>query len=111
MQDLLDRLQKARPLLAGYVSAARSTRMKDDTVIWVFDDPHLARPLIDAQNAIEQIAADVYGRPVKVRIESGGQAAPSGRRTEDQPSPLREDPVVKAFAKHLGGEIVDSRKR
>ena len=35
---------------------------------------------------------------------------------DDKPSakavqPLREDPVIKSFQKHLGGEVVESRKR
>jgi hypothetical protein len=29
---------------------------------------------------------------------------------EEKPSPLRDDPVVKAFAKHLGGEVVREKR-
>jgi aryl-alcohol dehydrogenase-like predicted oxidoreductase len=35
-----------------------------------------------------------------------------GRRAEDNApgSPMRDDPVVKAFAKHLGGELVKEKR-
>jgi hypothetical protein len=53
----------------------------------------------------------VYGAPTQVVIETASDRPAEGRRSEDKPSPLRDDPVVSAFRKHLGGEIVDSRKR
>jgi hypothetical protein len=106
-QPLFERLQKARPLLAGYLAGAKGMRKEGNRVVWTFDDAHLAQPLIDARSSLEQIAAEVYGGPTSIQIETVGATA--GPQQEKQ-SPLREDPVVKAFAKHLGGEI-DSRKR
>ena len=49
-----------------------------------------------------------------------GRIAPSGARVrqtradlraEDKPAPLRDDPVLSAFRKHLGGELVKERER
>jgi DNA polymerase-3 subunit gamma/tau len=105
------RVQKARPLLAGYMTGAKRTAKDGDRVIFTFDDPHLAEPLADAKAALEQIASEVYGAPTQVVIETASDRPSEGRRSEDKPSPLRDDPVVSAFRKHLGGEIVDSRKR
>ena len=66
---------------------------------------------IDAKASLEQAAADVYGAPTQVVIETAAQTAGSGRRAADnEPAPLRDDPVVKAFAKHLGGEIVKEKR-
>lgn len=105
------RLQKARPLLAGYMTGAKRTAKEGNRVIFTFDDPHLAEPLADAKAALEQLASEVYGAPTQVVIETSSDRPAEGRRAEDKPSPLRDDPVVSAFRKHLGGEIVDSRKR
>jgi len=110
VQSLFERLQKARPLLAGYLAGAKTMRKEGNRVIWTFDDAHLAQPLLDAKASLEQIAAEVYGGPTSIQIETVATAASAGSRSEERPSALREDPVVKAFQKHLGGEI-DSRKR
>ena len=57
---------------------------------------------------IEQIAAEVFGEPMTIEAKRR-VARRTARRGEDKPSPLRDDPVVSAFQKHLGGEIVESR--
>ena len=110
VQALAERLTKARPLLAGYLSGAKSARKDGDRVIWTFEDPHFAQPLIDAKPTLEEIAKEVYGRPTQISIEIVTDTPAGGRRAEDKPSPLREDPVVKAFAKHLGGEVVKEKR-
>ena len=86
-------------------------RKDGSRVVFIFDDAHFAQPLIDAKQTIEEIAADVFGGPIQLIVETSTQETKEGRRVEEKPSALRDDPVVKAFAKHLGGEIVDSRKR
>ncbi len=103
------RLQKARPLLAGYLAGATSSRKEPGRLTFVFDDLHLAQPLIDARQNLQELASDVYGERTEVVIEMAG-APPVNRRAEDKPTGLREDPVVKAFAKHLGGEIVGKKE-
>jgi DNA polymerase III subunit gamma/tau len=108
----LARVQKTRPLLGGYLTGAKQSTKDGNRVILTFDDPHLAQPLIDAKAALEQIASEVYGAPTQIIIDTASEKPlETGRRAEDKPSPLRDDPVVSAFRKHLGGEIVDSRKR
>ena len=76
----------------------------------MFDDPHFAEPLAEATAMLEEIASDVYGAPTTVLIETAN-AQPTGRRAEDKPKPTSDDPVLKAFQKHLGGEVVEPRKR
>jgi DNA polymerase III subunit gamma/tau len=104
-EGVLERLQKARPLLAGYLAGAKSSRVEENRIVWSFDDAHFAQPLIDATQTLEQIASEVYGRPMKVDIQTAEEKV--ARKTEEKASsPLRDDPVVKSFAKHLGGEVV-----
>ena len=86
-------------------------RKDGNRVVFIFDDAHFAQPLIDAKATIEEIAADVFGGPTQLIVETSTQQQKEGRVAEDKPSALRDDPVVKAFAKHLGGEIVEPRKR
>ena len=106
---LVERLQKARPLLAGYLAGAKSSRVEDDRVIWSFEDPHFAQPLVDANAMLDEIATEVYGRPMKVEIETA--EGKGGRKTaEKTESPLRDDPVLKSFQKHLGGEVVREKR-
>ncbi|MGZ8869171.1 MAG: DNA polymerase III subunit gamma/tau [Thermoanaerobaculia bacterium] len=112
IQDFVDQLKKARPLLAGYLAGAKSMRKEEKRLVFIFDDQHLAQPLLDAQESLEQVAAEVYGAPTGVLIETATTAQSGSRRTEDNApaSPLRDDPVFKAFAKHLGGEIVKEKR-
>jgi DNA polymerase III subunit gamma/tau len=112
IQDFVDELKRARPLLAGYLAGAKSMRKEEKRLVFVFDDQHLAQPLIDANAALEQVAAEVYGSATGVLIETSAPAQSGNRRADDNapPSPLRDDPVLKAFAKHLGGEIVKEKR-
>ncbi|HUP44820.1 MAG TPA: DNA polymerase III subunit gamma/tau [Thermoanaerobaculia bacterium] len=110
-QEFVDQLKKARPLLGGYLAGAKSIRKTDDRLVLVFDDPHLAQPLIDAKPSLEQVAAETYGAATNVEIEIAAQSQGGGRRAEDKAAaPLRDDPVVQAFAKHLGGEVVKEKR-
>ena len=107
--DFLARLQKTRPLLAGYANAAKSFVKEGNRIVWTFDDRDLAQPLLDERASLEKLASEVYGTPVEVIIETGGEK-PNGRRAEDKPSPLRDDPVVRSFQKHLGGELFKEKR-
>ncbi len=101
--DFAEKLQKARPLLAGYLSGAKSSRTEGNKLVYVFEDPHFAQPLIDAKQTLDQIAA-----PMQVVIEIGEGAGGAAKKEEN--GTLRDDPVVKAFAKHLGGEVVREKR-
>jgi DNA polymerase III subunit gamma/tau len=106
----LERLQKTRPLLAGYMTGAIQTAKEGTAVVLTFRDRDLAQPLIDEKAALDQIASDVYGSATQVRVEMESERVTS-TRTEGKASPLADDPVISAFRKHLGGEIVEPRKR
>ncbi|HEX9161195.1 MAG TPA: DNA polymerase III subunit gamma/tau [Thermoanaerobaculia bacterium] len=101
----VERLKQSRPLLAGYIAGAKSSRIEGDRMIWSFEDQHFAQPLADAKSTLEEIASEVCGRPMQVEIES----AQAGERAAEK-SPLREDPVLKAFNKHLGAEVMREKR-
>ena len=105
---LVERLQKARPLLAGYLAGAKTSRVDGNRVIWTFEDPHFAQTLVDAKTTLEEIASEVYGRPMEVEIETAAEKGMA--RKAEKAEPLGDDPVLKSFQKHLGGEVVRGKR-
>jgi hypothetical protein len=109
LDGLQQRLQKSKPAIASYVSHAKSAKKDGGRITWTFDDATYADYVMDAKATIEQIASEVFGEPVT--IEAIAEVVPQqNRRTEDKPSALRDDPVVRAFQKHLGADIVEGRR-
>ncbi len=106
---LIERLQKTRPLVGSYLAAAKSSRREGDRLTFVFTDSFYADSVSDAKKAIEEIATELFGSPVSVNIEVDKPQAAKGS-ADSRPATLRDDPVVQSFAKHLGGEIVESRR-
>jgi hypothetical protein len=94
-------------MLAGYLEQASASRLDGDVITFTFADPFTADSVRDSQPTIEELAAEVYGRRITVEIGTA-EAKSDGKKAQ---SSLRDDPVVKAFQNHLGGEIVDARKR
>jgi|ERR1051326_2436411 DNA polymerase-3 subunit gamma/tau len=110
LETLVDRIKTKKPLIATYLENATSSNKTGNRVTWTFADPAYADYVNDARATIEQIASEVFGEPTT--IEAVAEAPPSGRRAEDKPqqSALRDDPVMRAFQKHLGAEPVESRR-
>src|SRR3954454_1918835 len=110
IESFIERVQKARPLIGGYLGAAKSRKRDGSKLLLTFADSFTSTQVSDARTALEQIAAEVFGEPMKidVQVDSPAAAATSAAKSS---SPLRDDPVVQAFQKHLGADIVESRKR
>jgi DNA polymerase-3 subunit gamma/tau len=107
LNEFIQRVQKSRPLIGSYLANAKSSRNSGDRLVFTFNDNYYAEAVSEARDVLQEIAADVYGSPVKIEVEA----------TEEKPAQqaagqtaLREDPVMKAFQKHLGGEVVDTRR-
>ncbi|MGZ5473927.1 MAG: DNA polymerase III subunit gamma/tau [Thermoanaerobaculia bacterium] len=109
--DLVEAIQKKKPMVASYLKDA--TMKKDGArVVFEIDDSFAVDAVNDARGAIEEIASQLYGERIAVEAKvKEAESAPTGRRAEDQPAPLRDDPVLSAFRKHLGGELVKESKR
>jgi len=102
LETFLERVQKARPLIGGYLANAQGSK-KDNGISFIFNDTYYADAVTDARDALESIAKEVYGAPVTITVETA--AAPQAKK-----KPIGEDPVLKAFQKHLGGEVVEGRR-
>jgi hypothetical protein len=100
-------------MAATYLADAHTT-IDGTRIVFTFDDSFKSDSVSDAKSIIEEAAREAFGQPMKIDITV---AAPAGaaetRRADDKPksSPLRDDPVLQSFQKHLGGEIVEPRKR
>jgi DNA polymerase-3 subunit gamma/tau len=109
IESFIERVQKARPLIGGYLGAAKSRKRDGNKLLLTFADSFTANQVSDARTALEQIASEVFGEPmsIDVKTDSPAASAPAAKSS----SPLRDDPIVQAFQKHLGADIVESRKR
>lgn len=108
-EAFIERVQKQRPLIGGYLASAQAAR-EGNRIVLRFDDAFTADQVTGARAALEQIAAEVFGEAMTVEVNKK-QAAPAAAAAQPAASPLRDDPVVKAFQKHLGADLVESRKR
>jgi DNA polymerase-3 subunit gamma/tau len=110
--DLVSLISKKKPLVASYLKDA-IVRKDGNRIIFALGDAFAVDAVNDARTVIEQIAGDLYGErmTVEAKMQDDPEPAAAGRRAEDKPSPLRDDPVLSAFRKHLGGEIVKETKR
>ena len=106
--DLVSRVKAKRPLVGGYLEGAKMER-DGNRITFTFSDTFAADTVGDAKDAIAEIASDLYGE--KIIIDTKTATQETGRRAEDKPSPLRDDPVLSAFRKHLGGELVNSSSK
>jgi DNA polymerase-3 subunit gamma/tau len=106
--SLADAIRKKRPAMGAYLDNATISR-EGNRVTITSTDSFAVDAITDARTAIEQIASEHYGE--KISIEPKLQEQQAGRRAEDKPSPLRDDPVLSSFRKHLGGELVKESNR
>jgi DNA polymerase-3 subunit gamma/tau len=102
LDTFLERVTKARPLIAGYLASAK-VQKNDNKISFVFNDIYSAEAVTNACELLESIAKEVYGAPVTIAVET---TAPAPAKEK----PIKEDPVLKAFQKHLGGEVVETRR-
>jgi DNA polymerase-3 subunit gamma/tau len=109
IESFIERVQKARPLIGGYLGAAKSRKRDGNKLLLTFADSFTANQVTDARASLEEIAAEVFGEPMTIDVKTDSPAA--GAPAAKSSSPLRDDPIVQAFQKHLGADIVESRKR
>jgi DNA polymerase-3 subunit gamma/tau len=109
--SITDRVGAQRHLAGGHLAQAARSRTEGDEVIFEFEPgsgfalEYLSAP--DQLGFLCQIASEVHGRPMKVRLTT--PAAVSGAVPGRNEPLLSEDPVIRSFSKHLGGEIIPAR--
>jgi len=110
-KDLLAQIQKKKPMVGSYLSGA-TVKKDGNRIVFELGDAFAVDAVSDARGAIEEIASQVYGERITIEAKMQEAESPAaGRRTEDKPSALRDDPVLSSFRKHLGGEVVKETKR
>jgi hypothetical protein len=107
VETFIERVQKARPLIGGYLGAAKSRRRDGNKLLLTFNDSFTADQVSGACAALEEIAAEVFGEAMSIDVQLDSPAAAPAAKS----SPLRDDPVVQAFQKHLGADLFETRKR
>ncbi len=108
---LIAEIQKKKPVVGSYLSGAK-VRRDGNRIVFELEDPFAIDAVTDARITIEEIASQMYGEPITIEaMTQSAEPAPAGRRAEDRPSALTDDPVLSAFRKHLGGELVKEKKR
>jgi hypothetical protein len=108
VESFIERVQKARPLIGGYLGAAKSRRRDGNKLLLTFNDSFTADQVSGARTTLEQLAAEVFGEPMSIDVQLDSPAATPAAKAS---SPLRDDPVVQAFQKHLGADLFESQKR
>lgn len=107
VRTIVSRFSEARKLAGNYLRMAKSQLVEGDTIRFVFDHENgIARDAIEQEASrveLERIASEVMGRPMQVTTEL--EEAPETKPTPEQTA-LENDPVLREFARHLGGEVV-----
>jgi DNA polymerase III subunit gamma/tau len=108
--DLVSAFKKKRPLFGVYLESATVEKNGNRVTITVTDKT-ASDALTDAKDSLAETATTLYGEKVSIEIRlQQSEPAAAGRRAEDKPSALRDDPVLSAFRKHLGGELLKENK-
>lgn len=108
---LIEKVREKRRVMASYLDQASAVRFDGEVLLIEFDPSQnfFQQSLSEdeAREFLRQAASDVLGRPAKVRIAIK-QPAESGAA---QASLASQDPVLQAFARHLGGEVVSGKSK
>jgi DNA polymerase III subunit gamma/tau len=102
-----------RRMLASYLEQAKGSRREGAALVFEFDPAQqlFVDSLNDAAPFLGQAATDAFGSPTQVRATAKPLEVPAGRRADDAPNGLLGDPILNALQKHLGGELVQPKKR
>jgi len=106
---LLETLQKERPMIAAMVAqAARIVLAGGDLSIGFGPQDDGVRKVLagdDNQRALEAIATQTLGRPIRLHIEGGPPAPKAPSLTER----AQDDPAVRRLVGEFGAHVVDVR--
>lgn len=109
VRKVVEEFAAAKKLAGNYLRSAKKAEERDDTLHFAFDEENrFMKEQLEEEpmfEAIRAAAAKVYGREMKIALEMLG--APEPTRTPRE-QVIDDDPVLKAFAKHLGGEVIKS---
>ncbi|HXI14290.1 MAG TPA: DNA polymerase III subunit gamma/tau [Thermoanaerobaculia bacterium] len=108
-ERFVERVRAGKKLAATYLEQSKVIRFDQDLLIVEFDaaNDFFVQSLNEKDQLafLKEAASAELGRPASVKVR---QAEPekNDERRRTPVSALTEDPIVKAIAKHLGGEII-----
>lgn len=110
--QLIEKVRTQRRFLANYLEDARTIRENGNEVIVEFDPSksNAADYVADGDQLqfLTTTASEILGRSVVARLVRGEErrkSSPAASEKKSAPS-AQEDPVLRAFQKHLGAEVV-----
>jgi DNA polymerase-3 subunit gamma/tau len=113
IDSFLSRVEAHRRVASSYLRQAQRSAVEGDSLVFEFgpDEAFAAGYLEEKANLepLETIATQLFGRKMSVRPSVKSSPA-AGATSKPEPS-RRDDPVIQAFAKHLGGEVVRPKKK
>jgi len=105
---------QTRKVAASYLGMASATRIDGEELVFEFEAAQafavsqLEEP--ETVRLVTEAASRIAGRTVTARFEIAGANEPAGSNVAAN-DPVRNDPVIRAFARHLGGEVVPPANR
>jgi DNA polymerase-3 subunit gamma/tau len=106
LHGFIERVKKGRAIIGAYLENAKIS-LEGNVLRIALNDSFAAENVRNAQPLLDDVAHELFGAEAKVEVTSDEKAPEPQNAT----LPLREDPLVKAFQKHLGAELVEPRKR
>ena len=109
IRRVVDEFAAVKRLAGNYLRSAKKSEEHGDTLRFAFEEENrfMKEQLEDEPmlQAIRDAALKVYGRAMNVSLEMLDSPAPARSPREQA---IDDDPVLRAFAKHLGGEVIKS---
>jgi hypothetical protein len=94
LPDLRDFIRRRRAALAGFMEQGAALRMAMDTVFVTPRNDIYVRYLSDNRSAIADLASELYGRKIKVELETPGVVgAPAAPAAGDSALPADSGPI------------------
>ncbi|HEU5163814.1 MAG TPA: hypothetical protein VFV54_11745, partial [Thermoanaerobaculia bacterium] len=101
---------KQRRAAATYLESARSIALQGDVVTIEFEASNrfAAEYLSEQAQFLSSTAEQIARRPLRVSIRTRDDAP---KAAAPAAPPTQDDPVLRSFQKHLGGEVVSRGSR
>lgn len=107
IRKLIEEFAASRKLVGNYLRSAKSAEEDSGTVRFVFSgENRFMKEQLEGESIADELRATaerVFGKPMSISIEVTDEPKPKKSPAEEA---IDEDPVLRAFAKHLGGEII-----
>ncbi len=109
VRRVIEEFAASKKLAGNYLRSAAKAEELEGVLRFAFSEENrFMKEQLESEGMIEALrsaAASVYGREMKISLEM--MDVPAQTRTPRE-QVIDDDPVLKSFAKHLGGEVIKS---